>query len=730
MEKILELIKKYWGYPSLRPLQAEAIQAVLDKKDSLTVLPTGAGKSLCYQAPALLQEGTTVVISPLIALMKDQVDSLRQNGISAAQLDSTMNLEEKSELQYEILNGDITLLFVSPERVLMPDFITLLKQIKLNSIAIDEAHCVSQWGHDFRPEYRSLGKLKTLFPNLPVHAYTATASELVREDIIERLALKNPQVLVGDFDRKNLTYRILPRTNVTNQLIQIIEKHKNEAGIIYCIRRKDVDDLTNLLTKRGISCLAYHAGMSNAERSANQESFMSEKVDIIVATVAFGMGIDRSNIRYVVHTGMPKSIEHYQQETGRAGRDGLEAECVLFYSGSDAIVWKKLLGEPDETSGNLDFLSASYKHIEEMERYCRMSVCRHKFLKNYFGQVYEETNCGACDICLNEKSIVEDSQTLARKIISGVVRVNERFDVSHVTSVLRGENLAKIRELGHNTLSTYGILKEHSKEEIQDWIYQLISQNLLAQEGSPYPILKLTANSKAVLRSEMAVSLTQLPKQTKSISTKENTDTWEGVDQNLFEILRTFRKNLAAEKMVAAFLIMSDVTLRELSRIRPSNLQKLNLIYGIGEQKLKEFGNELLTIIRKYCETNQILMDVPAKTKHTTEKKIPSVNEVRALAFALFKEKKSIEEVMTETGRAKTTVLEYFAHYLEQEKPDDITNYISKEKYETIQKVAKQVGIERLKPIYLALEEKFSYEEIRMVVAHLKGKLAVTLLQK
>ena len=304
--------------------------------------------------------------------------------------------------------------------------------------------------------------------------------------------------------------------------------------------------------------------------------------------------------------------------------------------------------------------------------------------------------------------------TLARKIISGVVRVNERFGVSHVTSVLRGENLAKIRELGHNTLSTYGLLKEHSKEEIQDWIYQLISQNLLAQEGSPYPILKLTANSKAVLKSEMTVSLTKLPEQIKTKSEKSNLDSWDGVDQNLFETLRLYRKNIASSKSVPPFQIFSDVTLRELSRIRPSNLQKLNLIYGIGEQKLKEFGSDILTIIHKHCEENQILMDISVSPKPTTEKKLPAVSEVRALAFELFKENKSIEEVMEKTGRAKMTVLDYFAHYLEQEKPEDITSYISVEKYETIQKAAAQVGLERLKPIYLALEEKYSYDEIRI----------------
>lgn len=722
MEEILAVIKKVWGYHSLRPLQAESMQAVLDKQDSLTVLPTGAGKSLCYQAPALVQEGTTVVISPLIALMKDQVDSLRQCGINAAQLDSTMDAEKKAELQFNLVNGGITLLFVSPERVLMPEFLNTLKQIKLNSIAIDEAHCVSQWGHDFRPDYRSLSKLKKLFPSLPVHAYTATASERVREDIVEQLTLSNPQILVGDFDRKNLTYRILPRRNTTDQLITVIEKHKNEAGIIYCIRRKDVDELTSLLTKRGISCLPYHAGMTNEERTRNQETFMSEKVDIIIATVAFGMGIDRSNIRYVVHTGMPKSIEHYQQETGRAGRDGLEAECILFYSGSDAIVWKKLLGEPDEDAANLDFLSASYSHIDEMEKYCRMSVCRHKFLKNYFGQEYAETNCKACDICLDEKAIVEDSVTLARKIISGVVRVDERFGVAHVTSVLRGENLSKLRQLGHDKLSTYGLLKEHSKEEIQDWIYQLISKNLLAQEGTPYPILKLTANSKAVLRSEMVVSLTVLPAPARVEISSKKTDlaSWEGVDKNLFEMLRIFRKNLAAAREVPPFVILGDVTLRELSRVRPSNENALRIIYGIGEQKLKDFGEEILNIIRKYCAENNMEQDIVVSNKKAVEKKPAVLNESRSRAFDLFRENKSLDFVASDLDRAKGTVLEYLTDYIEREKPADISAYVSDSNYAKVSKAIEEAGMERLKPIYLALEEKISYDEIRIVVAHLK----------
>ena len=722
MEEILAIVKKYWGYHSLRPLQAESMQAVLDKKDSLTVLPTGAGKSLCYQAPAVLQEGTTVVISPLIALMKDQVDSLRQCGISAAQLDSTLDAEEKSELQYKLLSGGITLLFVSPERVMKPEFLNLLKQIKLNSIAIDEAHCVSQWGHDFRPDYRSLGKLKKLFPTLPIHAYTATASERVREDIIEQLTLSNPLVLVGDFDRPNLTYRIIPRTNIADQLITIIKKHKNEAGIIYCIRRKDVDELNTLLTKRGISCLPYHAGMSGEERTKNQEIFMSEKVDIILATVAFGMGIDRSNIRYIVHTGMPKSIEHYQQETGRAGRDGLEAECILLYSGSDAIIWKKLLGEPDENAANLDFLSTSYTHIEEMGKYCRMSVCRHRFLKNYFGQEYEKENCKACDVCLDEKTIIEDSQTLARKIISGVVRVGERFGVGHVASVLRGENLSKIRQLGHETLSTYGLLKEHSKEQVQDWIYQLVSQNLLVQEGNPYPVLKLNANSKAVLRSEMAVSLTVLPPKEEASTKKANQESWEGVDTKLFELLRVFRKDLAASREVPAFVILGDVTLRELSRIRPSNENALRLIYGIGEQKLKDFGREILDIIRKYCEENQVGLDVVVSIPKTVEKKPAVLNESRSRAFELFRNKTSVEEVAKELDRARATVLEYLADYIEREKPADIYSYVPQENYSRTEKAIQAVGLDRLKPIYLHLQESISYEEIRLVVAHLKGK--------
>ncbi len=717
MEQIYEIIKKYWGYSSLRPLQAESIAAVLDKKDLLTVLPTGAGKSLCFQAPAVLKSGTTLVISPLLALMKDQVDSLLQVGISAAQLDSTKTIEEKSELYFQLLNGKLSLVYVSPERALMPEFINILKQIQLNSIAIDEAHCLSQWGHDFRPEYRSLGKLKTIFPNLPIHAYTATASERVREDIISQLQLKDPKILIGDFDRKNLAYRILPRGNISDQVVKLIEKHPKEAGIIYCIRRKDVDSLTSLLSKKGISCLPYHAGMSNEERIQNQEAFMSEKVDVIIATVAFGMGIDRSNIRYVIHTGLPKSIEHYQQETGRAGRDGLEAECILLYSSSDAIVWKKLMGNTEDPS---DFQTASYSHIEEMENYCRGNICRHKYLKNYFGQEYLPTNCGACDICLEEKTVVQDSLTLARKIISGVVRVEERFGVGHVISVLRGENLAKLRNLGHDKLSTFALLREHSKEELQQWIYQLISQNVLVQEGSPYPILKLNENSRGVLQKEKTVSLYEIPKVEKNSSSKTETDSWEGVDKNLFEELRTIRKELASAKSVAAFLILGDVSLRELARFRPSNLEKLKLIYGIGEQKLQDFGQFLIDCIKKYSTENNLEMDLSIPEKKIVEKKIPAMTEARSLAFSLFRENENIETIALKTDRARGTILGYFLDYMEQENPKDISTYISPENYRKILKAIEEVGDGKLKPIFIALEEKISYDEIKIVLADRK----------
>src|SRR5579885_2108757 len=429
----------HWGIRALRPLQEPAIKAVLENRDSLVVLPTGGGKSLCYQAPAAVQSGMTVVVSPLISLMKDQVDGLRSSGINARRLDSSLSLDERIIAEREVASGEVRLLFVSPERLLQSDLCNLLQDMQVNVFAIDEAHCISHWGHDFRTEYRQLQRLRELFPNASIHAYTATATEKVQKDIIEQLHLRDPEILIGDFDRPNLTYRIqFRRGELVRQVLEVLSRHKGEGGIIYCISRADVDSLAARLKGAGINCLPYHAGMDAESRSKAQDAFWEEECDVVVATVAFGMGIDRSNVRFVLHTGMPKSIEHYQQETGRAGRDGLEAECVLLYSAADFLTWRSIIAKNNDAHG-LELLS-------EIDRLCRTPICRHKALVSYFAQVYEKENCNACDLCLNETELVPESHVVAQKILSCVARLRDRFGIQYITSVLRGEKVSRVQE--------------------------------------------------------------------------------------------------------------------------------------------------------------------------------------------------------------------------------------------------------------------------------------------
>lgn len=585
------------------------MQAVLMGKDSLVVMPTGGGKSLCYQAPAVLSKGLTVVVSPLIALMKDQVDGLISCGITAVQYDSSKSFQELLFHEQEVHDGKVRLLFVSPERLAQPGFISFLESVTVDSFAIDEAHCVSHWGHDFRPEYRQLKGLQYHFPNASFHAYTATATEQVRQDIIEQLGLRDPQVLIGDFDRPNLTYRVLPRFgSITEQAMSVIGRHKEEGGIIYCLRRADVDNLSQSLQEEGIKALPYHAGMDGAARAKTQEAFIEERCDVVVATVAFGMGIDRSNVRYVLHTAMPKSLEHYQQEAGRAGRDGLPAECVLLHSGSDFFTWKSMIEKSaSEFSTDSTYLQNAIKHLNAMDNYCRITNCRHGMLVKYFGQDFNKAGCNSCDICLGETVEVENATEIAQKMLSCVARLNERFGIGYVISVLRGENLKSIREKGHETLSTYGLLKGYSTDELRDWMYQLIFQDALAQEekenleGRTFSILRLTKTSWEVMRGNAAVKLSKSTIERKSAKQKKEKGSipQSSPDKQLFEVLRQLRRQLADEKNVPPYIVFSDATLHELVRIRPKNLVQMRSIYGIGDNKLQQYGQIFMDAINK-----------------------------------------------------------------------------------------------------------------------------------
>jgi len=724
-EQLRKVIERHWGFRTFRPLQEQAIAAVLTGRDSLVVMPTGGGKSLCYQAPAVVQGGTTVVISPLISLMKDQVDSLQACGVPAIQIDSSLSSMERSTCEQDVLQGKVRLLFVSPERLVLTDFCNLLRRIDVRTFAIDEAHCISHWGHDFRPEYRQLRRIKEWFPGASVHAYTATATERVRKDIAVQLALSNPEILVGNFDRPNLNYRVLPRLELERQVLEVLDRHKNEAGIIYCLRRRDVDEFNAMLQSSGIQSLPYHAGMEPEDRKRTQDAFAQEKCNLIVATVAFGMGIDRSNIRFILHTAMPKSVEHYQQETGRAGRDGLEAECVLLHSGGDIISWKRILEKSaQENEVDASFLPNALKHVNDMDRYCRSGVCRHRALVEYFGQRYETQSCMACDMCLGDNEPVPEPAVLAQKILSCVARVQERFGINYVAAVLRGENTEKIRNLQHDKLSTFGLLREVSKPALRDWIFQLIGQGVLLQTEDEYPILRLNAASWEVMRKQRTVRLLQPVKRAKeerAAKSKADTTSWEGVDRELFEDLRQLRLTMAEQRQVPPYIIFSDATLRELARIRPSTLENMKMIYGIGNNKLRDYGDEFLQVVLRHCREQNLpgdLSPTPPRLEEPAKKAI-APGTPRGRAIDLFREGCVIEDVMHQLGKSRATVIDYLKDHIELDRPESILGWVSEEVYQKVAAAAKKVGAARLKPIFIELGENVPYDEIRLVVAHL-----------
>lgn len=601
LDSVRELVARVWGFPSLHAEQETAIRASLAGRDSLVVMPTGGGKSLCYQAPAVATGGTTVVVSPLIALMKDQVDGLHRVGVQALRLDSSLSIGELRAAEASLEHEPVPLLFVSPERVTSPEFQRLLDRLQPTAFAIDEAHCISHWGHDFRPEYRRLSELRERFEEASFHAFTATATEQVRHDILDQLELRDPEVVVGRFDRPNLAYRVLPRLRPAEQIGQVLERHRGEAAIVYCITRREVDRLAERLKGQGHRAGPYHAGMSSEERSAVQQAFAAERLDVVVATVAFGMGVDRSNIRLVLHTAMPKSIEHYQQETGRAGRDGLEAECVLLYSEADFLKWRDLVQRSgQEAEVEPEVARAALAHLEEMARYCRGAVCRHRALSEYFGQAYERDDCGACDLCFGERDMVEGALEIAQKILSCVARVGQRFGVEHVIKVLRGADERMVRERGHDQLSTYGLLDDVPVPDLRDWIYQLVGQGVLERSDGEYPVLRLTPDSRPVLRGERSVRLVRIARRRRGEAaprSRAEEDAWEGVDRELFERLRALRRELAERQGVPPYVIFHDTALRDMARFQPTSVEAMAQVKGVGEYKLVTYAPVFLDAI-------------------------------------------------------------------------------------------------------------------------------------
>lgn len=636
---ILRVLREVWGFESLRPMQGEAIRASLSNRDSLVVMPTGGGKSLCYQLPALLTGKLTLVVSPLIALMQDQVGGLRLAGYPAAALHGHVPPDEAACVRRDAESGTLRLLLVAPERLLHEGMISWLRSLgeRLGSIAIDEAHCISQWGHDFRPEYRRLVELRRHFPALALHAYTATATPRVRVDVAAQLELRDPAVLVGRFDRPNLTYRVIHRVRMLEQVEGVLRKHRGRAAIVYCIRRKDTEALAGALSRRGFNASSYHAGMTPADRSRVSEDFRREKLDIVVATVAFGMGIDRSDVRCVVHAGAPKSVEHYQQETGRAGRDGLPAECVLLYSGSDIESWRGLMEKSHAQSGaGEDALRAQLELLRHMRALAGSARCRHRVLSEYFGQAYEPPEggpgCGACDVCLGELQELPDAPVVAQKIISCVFRVGQGFGAGHVADVLRGRVTDKVARRGHDALSTFGLLRHMPKDAIVSCVHQLVDAGAL-EIGGEYPVVKLTGASKGFLNGSAAVRLLDSRRAPTGGARRDRnigrggtprgagaTDTADGPalsaeEARLFDSLRAWRRLVAEELSVPPYVVFGDATLEELCRVRPGSRRSLLNVRGIGNRKLDQFGDRLLEHVSTYCREHAMTTDARAGTR-------------------------------------------------------------------------------------------------------------------
>ena len=607
MSDALGILREKFGYHDFRFTQEKIIESVMSLKDTFVLMPTGGGKSLCFQIPALLFTGTTIVVSPLISLMKDQVDGLKLSGISAAFLNSTLSPEEQSAIISQLTNQKLKLLYVAPERLLDENgqFFNLLARVHISLFAIDEAHCISHWGHDFRPEYLKLSKLKKNFPQIPVITLTATADNLTRKDILEKLSLVDPNVFVSSFNRKNIHYYVEPKKNSYRRITEYIRLHRDESGIIYCLSRNSVESLASDLYNDGFSVKPYHAGLPKNIRDRNQDLFIKDEVKIIVATIAFGLGIDKSNVRYVIHLDLPKNIESYYQETGRAGRDGVKSEALLFYSRGDVLKLKKFAeieNDPAQSEIMLD-------KLRKMSRYGEINTCRRKFILNYFGEDFDG-KCNSCDTCLTEFERI-DGTVIAQKALSAVARVGQRFGTNYIIDFLRGAKSEKIWSY-HKNLKTYGIGADLTADEWRRYIHNLIELEYLQQVGGQYPVLKLTDRSLDILKGKEKVMLVKPAKKVESVISSP-----KSYEKDLFNTLKSIRLKLAIQARIPAYIIFSDATLIEMSTYLPQTMEELAQISGFGNIKLKRFGDIFLRSIRDYCLlkglTSKILLKSPKR---------------------------------------------------------------------------------------------------------------------
>jgi ATP-dependent DNA helicase RecQ len=714
IDRIEEILKRYWGYESFLPLQREAMACGLSGRDSLVVLPTGGGKSLCYQVPAVRLPGMAIVVSPLISLMKDQVDALVDCGVAADYLNSSQTASAQDDVVSRVQRSEVKVLYVSPERLMMPGFLRFVKEQTVSFIAVDEAHCVSMWGHDFRPEYRQLGQLKQVLPGTAIHAYTATATGHVRDDIVTQLRLTGPEILVGSFDRPNLLYSVERRIDLVRQVCDVLDRHKDESSIVYCIRRADVDDLAEKLRSVGYRTAPYHAGLSDEDRKCAQESFIREDVDIIVATVAFGMGIDKSNVRAVIHAGMPKSLEHYQQESGRAGRDGLEAECVLLFGTGDYGIWKYII----EQSESAEARDIGLAKLGDMSAYASGVTCRHRSILQYFGQDLDSESCQACDVCFGDLELADDALVSAQKILSCVYRLDERFGADYTAGVLMGSREQRILDSGHDQLSTYGLLSDLTKRLVRDWIEQLVGQGYLEKRGE-YNVLKITDRGWNAIRGR---ETPRLLRPAERPIKRAAADSWDGVDRGLFDALRVLRREVAREKHVPAYIIFGDAALRDMARRRPTTVDGFLDVSGVGQTKARQYGERFVAAIDEYCRSREVGRDVdptlrPAPKPVRRRRARATVNLSRQLAFGRFEQGESVSAVADAIEKSETVALKYLLDYIHENRLTSPEPWVGTATFEQVADVSRQTGTASSKAIRRALGGEATDEDVQISLA-------------